>query len=300
MEAGPGKKKILIVNGDDMGASSSINEAIIEAHRRGILTSASIMVNGPAFEEAVSLAKSHPTLSVGIHLAVVRSGAALPVWEIPVLADSAGNLPGNPVAAGFNFYFNKELRKQLEREAEAQIRNFLAAGLTPTHIDGHLHFQVHPAVAPIAVRLAGEFGIRCFRLPREPLLMNLRLNSKHIAMKAFHSFVYSRLCANAEKLLRERGLFFPDRFFGLLASGFMDEEYLLGVIAGLPDGVTEIGMHPAMSLPSEMREWAPEYQYEKEFQALTSPRVKDLVREKGIVLAGYGYFANPDLSDPPR
>jgi hypothetical protein len=179
---------------------------------------------------------------------------------------------------------------------EAQILKFLSTGLEPTHIDGHLHFQVHPAVSRVVVELAKRYEIPAFRLPREPLWLNLRLNRENSASKIAHGLIYRRLCAGAEKLLLARGIPFPDRYFGLLASGRMDERYLLGVITALGPGVTEIGMHPAAAPPPEMREWAPDYQYEKELRALLSPKVRDAIGRGGIRLAHYGELARRDTT----
>ena len=73
----------LIVNADDFGRSASINQAVIRAHREGILTTTSLMVNEPAFEEAVALARENPTLGVGLHLTLLCGHSALPPEEIP-------------------------------------------------------------------------------------------------------------------------------------------------------------------------------------------------------------------------
>ena len=93
--------------------------------------------------------------------------------------------------------------------------------------------------------------------------------------------------------MRQRGLFYPDRFFGLMASGRMNETYLLGVLERLAPGVTEIGMHPALCLPPELQRWAPDYDYVGEFRALVSPRVREKLQQLGIKLAGYRTAAKP-------
>jgi hopanoid biosynthesis associated protein HpnK len=279
--------RLLIVTADDFGLSPSINAAVIKAHAEGILTGASLMVNGGAFEEAVSLARRNPGLEVGLHLSLVRSPAALSHSEAPALVDAEGNLPENPVASGFRFFFNASIRALLAREAEAQIRKFLDTGLTPAYLDGHLHFHVHPAVLEILLDLAGKYSIPSFRLPRENLAVNLRVDSRHFLQKTFYAGIYSRLCAGARKKIRARGISHPDHFFGLLNSGSLDEAYFLKVIDALEPGVTEIGTHPALGLPPELERWAPGYRYLKELQALTSPRVRERLEARGVRLAGY-------------
>ena len=281
------KTRTLIVTGDDFGFSPSINAAVIRAHREGILTSASLMVNGPAFEEAVGMARAHPELSVGIHISLVRSRSTLPTAAAPDLVDGDGNLPENPVTAGIRFFFSARLKRQLEGEIRAKIKKSLPTGLPPAYIDGHLHLHVHPTVLDILLDLASTYSIPAFRLPRESLAINLRLDRKRRPEKTFHALVYGRLCAHAEKGMRQRGFFYPDRFFGLLACGRLDESYLIGVLETLAPGVTEIGMHPALALPPGLERWAPDYDYEGEFRALISPKVRETLQRLGIRLAGY-------------
>jgi len=279
--------KILVVTGDDFGISSAVNRAIVAAHEKGVLTSASLMVNGPAFEEAVALTKTCPHLSVGIHISLVRAQATLACDRAPLLVDCAGNLPANPIAAGLRYFFVGGLKAQLEKEAEAQILKFLATGLIPTHMDGDLHFQVHPTVLTILVGLCKKYAIPVFRLPHEPLGINLSLNRTHARMKIFHTIIYRSLCRYARKRLIKSRLRFPHYFFGLLASGFMDEAYLLGLIDRIRPGITEIGLHPALHTPDELVKWAPHYQYRAEFEALLSRKVCQKIKSRKIVLCSH-------------
>src|SRR6185369_1031689 len=100
----------LIVNADDFGRSSSINEAVIRAHREGILTTASLMVNGRACAEAVALAKENPRLGVGLHLSLVCGRSALKPTEIPGLVNNRYEFSDNPVTAGFRYFCLPRLR----------------------------------------------------------------------------------------------------------------------------------------------------------------------------------------------
>ncbi|PYI83222.1 MAG: hopanoid biosynthesis associated protein HpnK, partial [Verrucomicrobia bacterium] len=79
--ATPKAARRLIVNADDFGRSHSINQAVVRAHREGILTSASLMVNEAAAEEAAALAREHPQLGVGLHLTLVCGSSASPPAE---------------------------------------------------------------------------------------------------------------------------------------------------------------------------------------------------------------------------
>ena len=138
--------KALIISGDDFGISSATNHAVLCAHREGILTSASLMVNGPAFEEAVALAKAHPSLSVGIHLVLVHGTPTLPPSEIPDLVNERGAFRDDPVIAGMAYFFFPSLATQIKKELSAQIQKFLSTGLPRAHLNGHIHIHVHPTV----------------------------------------------------------------------------------------------------------------------------------------------------------
>src|SRR5258706_13042294 len=86
----------LIVNADDFGRSRSINQAVIRAHKEGILTTASLMVNEPAFAEAVELAKANPTLGIGLHLTHLCGHSTLPPGQIPRLVKGNSEVSNNP------------------------------------------------------------------------------------------------------------------------------------------------------------------------------------------------------------
>ncbi|MGL5033811.1 MAG: ChbG/HpnK family deacetylase, partial [Microcystaceae cyanobacterium] len=100
--------KQLIINGDDFGLSSSVNQAIIQAHTEGILTSTSLMVTGQACQEAVELAQQNPNLGVGLHLVLVCGRSQLSPVEIPNLVDKNGKFSDDPVKAGLSYQFNAQ------------------------------------------------------------------------------------------------------------------------------------------------------------------------------------------------
>src|SRR5882672_10601073 len=131
----------LIVNADDFGRSHSINAAVIRAHREGILTTASLMMNEAACDEAVALAKQNPKLGVGLHLTLLCGHAALPREKIPGLVNDRGEFTNDPVSAGMKYFFRRELRAQLEAEIAAQFEKFRATGLNLDHVNGHLHLH---------------------------------------------------------------------------------------------------------------------------------------------------------------
>src|SRR5437763_5882310 len=146
----------LIINGDDFGYSEAVNRAIIEAHRAGVLTSASLMVNERAVDDAVKHAKANPSLAVGLHLALVLGRAALSPSEIPHIVDADGNFTRSSFRAGLNYYFNLASRRELRREMRAQFDKFIATGLPFSHVDGHTHLHMHPVIFKTLVELCEE------------------------------------------------------------------------------------------------------------------------------------------------
>lgn len=279
--------KELIVNADDFGLSSGANRAIITAWREGILTSASLMVNGAAFAEAVSLARDNPGLQVGLHLTLVQGKATAPYDGFPSITDRSGEFSNDPVMAGMRYFFLKSLRRQLKAEIEGQIVKFTETGLPLSHIDGHLNIHMHPTVFDILLPLMPKYGIGTFRLSRERLLVDLSLAPRRYAGKAADAFIFGRLAARCRSELGRRGIGYTAEVKGLLNSGRMTEDYLLGALDRLGDGATEIYFHPGCHPDEELRKWMPDYRHEEELAALTSPRVKEKLKSLGIVLRNY-------------
>src|SRR5437016_8716703 len=140
----PSLPRRLIVNADDFGRSHSINLAVIRAHREGILTTASLMVNEAACDEAVALAKENPRLGVGLHLTLVCGHSERSEKEIPGLVDAQRNFSHAPVKTGLRYFVERKLRPQLRDELAAQFQKFRSTGLPLDHGNGHLHLHLHP------------------------------------------------------------------------------------------------------------------------------------------------------------
>jgi hopanoid biosynthesis associated protein HpnK len=279
--------KELIVNADDFGLSSGANKAVVKAWREGILTSASLMVTGEAFDEAVTLARENPGLQVGLHLTLVQGRAALPHPGFPSIIDGSGGFTNDPVHAGMRYFFVKPLKKQLYREIEGQILKFAETGIPLTHIDGHLNIHMHPVVFDILVELMPRYGIKSFRLTRERLANNLVIDRRRIAGKAVDAFIFSSLAKRCEPRLDQLGISYATEVKGLLNSGSMTEGYLLKVLEALACGVTEIYFHPGCLPCAELTKWMPDYHHEGELAALTSLRVKEGLSRLGIKLRNY-------------
>lgn len=274
--------KRLIVSGDDFGLSPEVNAGILMAHREGILTNASLMVNGPAREEAVIMAKETPTLGVGLHLTLFLGRSTLPFRELPGLVDAAGHFPNEPVKAGMRYFFDKRLHSSLLRECRAQIEAFLATGLSLSHIDGHLNIHLHPTILSILLQFAKEYPIRAIRLTRENLWISLTLDPTDVIRKVREGAIFSLLSLYARRKLKAAGIMFSDYLFGLHQSGNVNEVYLLALVPRLRNGVTELYCHPSLSLRT-----APIRCLDAEVAALTSPRVKAALQQAEVSLISY-------------
>lgn len=265
----------LIVNADDFGRSRSINEAVLQAHRHGILTTASLMVNEPGCAEAVAMARDNPRLGVGLHLTLLCGQAALPPDRIPGLVNVQGRFSDNPVAVGMRYFFQGNLRPQLEAEMAAQFERFRATGLVLDHVNGHLHLHLHPTVFGILARRAKEWGLTHLRLTRDPFWLNQRLSSAHPFYQASHHVIYRILSARARPALRRLGIRHTQRVFGLLQNARVDEACVTRLLPLLPEGDSELYSHPSLD------------EFRPEFDALIAPRAKALVAERGIQLIRY-------------
>jgi hopanoid biosynthesis associated protein HpnK len=280
-------RKRLIVNGDDFGLSPQVNAGILYAHQHGILTDTSLMISGPAWEDAVTRANTTPHLSVGLHLTLVQGRSVLPHHLLPELTDQNGNLPNDPTLAGLRYFFSPRARAQVRAECRAQIEKFLSTGLPLTHVDGHLNIHMHPTVLGILIDLAKEYGIAAMRVTREHLAVSLALDARHSLRKRWESLLFTILARHAAKKLPASGLVFPHTLFGLHQSGNMNEQYLLGILPRLQPGVTEIYCHPSFLPCLEVQRWTPAYQRDVELAALTSPTVRAALADQGITLTTY-------------
>ncbi len=265
----------LIVNADDFGRSASINQAVIRAHREGILTTASLMVNEPGCEEAAALARENPTLGVGLHLTLLCGHSALPSAEVPGLVNANGEFSNNPARSGFRYFFQRSLREQLRREVHAQFQKFRATRLPLDHVNGHLHLHLHPTVFRILMADASQLGIKRLRLTFDPFRLNLRAASGHLAYRALHVAIFHSLSARARPALAQRGIRHTGAVFGLLQNARVDEVYVTRLLPQLPEGDSELYSHPSLD------------EFKNELDALISLGVKDQVKQLGIKLIRY-------------
>ena len=279
--------KQLIITSDDFGLSSGVNKAVEKAWHEGILTCASIMPGGAAFDEALAIARRNPGLQVGLHLTLLHGQAVLPPSEIPNLVNEAGCFGDNPVACGMRYFFDKGLYKQLLREIQAQIERVVDTGIPLSHIDGHLNIHLHPTVFNFLCELMPRYGITSFRLSRERLWHNLRFDRNRRLGKTVERVIFGALAGHARPLLDELGIAYAGEVKGVLNSGRMTEEYLLNIIDDLNEGLTELYFHPGLLPDAEITRRMPDYCHEEELAAIISPRIKEKLAQLQIGLCNY-------------
>ncbi len=284
--ASSAKQLRLIVNADDFGVSEEVNEAVIRAFKEGVLTSTSLMVTGEAFDQAVRLAKENPALAVGIHLVTVVGRSVLPRFEIPTLVDEQGNFSNNPTAAGLKYFFLPRARRELRREIAAQFEKFYSTGLPLSHIDGHLHLHVHPVIFNAAIELGARYGVRRMRVPVEERRLVLAFDREKYLQKTIHTLLFGGLGRYMKSKLRARGFTFPERVYGNLQSGRMSERYFRYALDNLGSETSEIYFHPAVYADERVLD-TEQRQCQIEFEALTSPKVKEYIETRAIKLTNY-------------
>jgi hopanoid biosynthesis associated protein HpnK len=281
----------LIVTADDFGAAPEVNEAVETAHRDGVLTAASLMVSGPAAEDAVARARRNPGLAVGLHLVLVEGHPVLPAERISRLVDSSGALRCDMAAMGALFATSGVARRQLAAEIAAQFEAFRATGLILDHCNAHKHYHLHPLIASLIVSIGRRFGLRAARVPLEPAAILRKIEPSTPRIPSLAIAPWALLL---RRRFRAAGLFTCDRVFGLQWSGGMTQARLCGLIAHLPPGTSELYLHPATtSYPG----CAPGYRYREELEALTAPEVAAACRERAVELGSFGDFASPRAED---
>jgi hopanoid biosynthesis associated protein HpnK len=279
----------LIVCADDFGLDIAVNEAVEEAHRRGILTATSLMVGGPAAADAVARARRLPQLRVGLHLVLVDGRPVLPAGESGGLVGGDGEFDRNPLRAGLRFFFLPPIRRRLSWEIRAQFEAFRATGLSLDHVDGHKHMQLHPSVARLAIEIGRDYGMTAMRVPAEPAAV-LRAA---FPGAPYRPPLYRPWAEHLRRRLRRAGIAAADQVFGIAWSGGMTEARVMRLLPHLPEGVSEIYFHPATRRSASLAAAMPGYRLEGELAALLSPAVARRIAELGIALKGYRDLARP-------
>lgn len=237
----------LIISADDFGASDDVNAAVMRGCREGLLTSAGLMVTGTALRKAVEMAREDPRPAVGLHLTLSNGTSVLSRQAIDRLVDSRSRFRENPACAALRYYFDRKTHRQLRQEINAQFEAFAATGLKLSHVDGHQHLHAHPAVLPIVIELACKYGADGIRIPRDPVLANLRADRSGWPAKAVVALGHAYLARVCRRLLPMSGLATCDVTIGSLMSGRMNADYAVRMLERLDCRSVEIFFHPSIT-----------------------------------------------------
>ena len=278
--------KKLIVNADDFGLHTLINQGIIKGHREGFITSTSIMPSADAYEEAVELAKANPKLGIGIHLTLVGGVKSVLLKEqVPSLLDAEGRFLPDYVAFAKRFYTGGVKGSELEAELRAQIEKALASGLNITHIDSHQHTHVLPGMNGLVRKLCNEYNIKRERIPKEGYTFSggFQAGLGRKIGRCGLSF-----CADLARMSADSdGIKHPDYFFGMLAGGHLNAELVGNIIRALPEGVSEIMTHPGLETAPLAKLYAWHYTWETELASYLDESNKALLKKHNVQLANF-------------
>ncbi|HYM10794.1 MAG TPA: ChbG/HpnK family deacetylase [Bryobacterales bacterium] len=261
----------LIVNADDFGFTAGVNDGILEAHQRGILTAATLLAGGAAFAHAVELARANPTLDVGCHLALVGFRSVRPPQrELPrTVRQLLWDVLRDP--------------SWIEPELEAQVKMILRAGLQPSHLDTHKHTHLAPPVLEAVCRISERYSIPWVRRP-----FDLPLVAAASPVTRAVNAGLQRLGGRFDRTLAQHQCRTTDHFAGFQWTGEYGARELAALIRALPAGLTEFMCHPGRC-DAELRGARTRLKEsrERELAVLTSPEVRQAVAEGGVELVSY-------------
>lgn len=286
--------KSLIVNADDFGWTDGVNRGIVEAHRHGLVTSTSLLANGPAFASALHSASENPELGVGVHLNLSDGPPTANPDTVRTLLNASNQFAFTPQALLLRILRRKLDVQEVAREWDAQIQHVLDSGVAPTHLDGHKHVHMLPGLFPIAVQLARKHAIRAIRISHESsnlraLLSGVASQTTGLVRKqALQARGLKFLARDAREIAEHAGLITTDYFCGIAQTGALTREGLENLLNHLPDGTTELMCHPGYSddhlqrSPTRLQQ-----SRQAELRILTDERIRKLVATQGIRLISY-------------
>ncbi len=265
-----GEDRYLVLVADDLGRSSFVNRAVARAFDQGALTAASLMAGGDAFDEAVTLACVRPGLSVGLHVTLCDGKAVLPPSAIPGLSDSNGRFERSPFRAGLRYFrLRRSLTRWMEAEIEAQFERLLGAGIVPTHVDGHHHLHIHPAIFGLVCKVAAKRGVAWIRIPKEPLVKVLRAGFTSVTRRLAEWITFRMLAVRNLRIARAYGL--------KTASYSVELSNLPALLPRLTGVINEIYAHPDFATDEGRRET----------EALISVNIREDALSYGMICTGF-------------
>jgi hopanoid biosynthesis associated protein HpnK len=280
----------LIVNADDFGFTSGVNRAIVEAHAHRVVTSSTLMANGPAFAEAADLAKQNPDLSVGCHVVLIDGQPVLDANQLPSICSNG------VFRDGLKGFVARALTGRMDAgeitaEAAAQIRKLQSAGIAMTHIDTHKHTHMFPKILRPLLQAAADCGVHAIRNPfgpRRPFKSSELLARPNLWTRYAEMRVLNRFAGQFRKAVAQQGFSTPDGTLGIEVTGTLDETLFHAIARSIPEGTWEFVCHPGyvdadlLAANTRLRE-----SRETELRVLTLPAAREVLTKLGIQLISY-------------
>jgi hopanoid biosynthesis associated protein HpnK len=282
----------LIINADDFGLTSGINRAIVEGHQQGVVTSATLMANGPEFQDAVQLSRSVPKLSVGCHIVLTDGPPILDASQVSTLVEGQSPRFRDPLSKFVLAAIAGRLDEdQIEAEAQAQIRKLQSAGVAVSHFDSHKHTHLLPQILRPLLRAAKACGVRAVRNPFGPVRFGAIRNRPKLWKRYCEFKILYLLAGKFQRAIQQAGLKTPDGTLGIISTGALDESLFQLILSSLPPGTWEFVCHPGYNDPdlqkvqTRLRE-----SRAQELRILISPNSRQVASEAGIELISYQDF----------
>ena len=282
----------LIINADDFGLTAGVNRGIAEAHQRGIVTSATLMANAPASDDAIRLASQSHNLSIGCHVVLLDGEPLLGPTQVSSLLASNGKTLRNGIGEFAICALSGRVReREIEAEAIAQIQKIKRAGLSLNHLDTHKHTHIFSSVLRPLLRAARACGMRAVRNPFAPLRS---LAFAHLVRRPRLWTRYSEigllraLAARFRREVASAGLITTDGTFGILGTGALDTGLFEAIVGCIPEGTWEFVCHPGY-YDADLEAVRPRLRQSRptELEVLTSCAARQALSRHGIELISY-------------
>ena len=279
-----------MVNADDLGFTSGVNRAIVKAHTDGVVTSTTLMANGPAFCEVKDLAKQFPKLSIGCHLVLIDGEPVLPPARVPSLTQS-GRFRDDLKTFAARALMGQLDATEIAAEATAQLRRVQAAGVCVSHFDTHKHTHIFPKVLRPLLLAAAECGVRAVRNPFGPFLplrLSELLKRPNLWTRWTEMRVLGTFAGKFQKAVQREGFVTPDGTLGIEVTGTLNETLFTTIATRVPEGIWEFVCHPGyndsdlQSAKTRLRE-----SREVELHVLTSLQAREILARQGVELISY-------------
>ncbi len=289
----------LIVNADDLGWTDGVNRGIVEVHRRGLVTSTTLLANGRAYDSALEAARQNPELGIGVHLNLGDGRPVAPADQVPGLLNDAEEMEGGTEGLLLRIASRHLRMEEVEQEWDAQIRKIRDSGIAPTHLDGHKHVHMLPGLFEVALRLAKKHGIKAIRVANEESSLRSALSAGAVrsAVVALKQGAQARglnlLARDAREMAEREGIATSDYFCGITQTGGLTREGLVEFLEKLPEGTTELMCHPGY-VDEDLRKTPTRLQESRkdELDILTDGGIIKIVVSRGIRLINYGIIGS--------